>query len=348
MGKELCTIQHVLSRVIVEKPFGYNLKTAQRLDKRLMEVFDERQVYRIDHYLGKEAFQNIFAFRFANNWFEHLWNKDHVLEIQLNALETVGLEGRYSYYDGSGAIRDMVQSHLLQFLAFLTMDAPRDLSSFSLREKKEAVLAATRPHQGKITMVQGQYSGYRKEKGIPSTSKTETYVAMKLEINSPRWKGVPIYVRTGKALGRKDTGAVVVFKQPKTIYPSEAPVNKIALQIAPSPSISLHLNVQSGEFGMDLDQAAMHYCRGEHREEAAVGDYERLLLDVVLGDQKLFTSSKEVLSAWKIVDPFLARAARRKPVAYKKGSEGPTEARSMMLKDGTDWLAIHSSCPIHV
>lgn len=340
LGKVLCTRESVLSRVIVEKPFGYNLASAKKLDKILSSAFREPQIYRIDHYLGKESFQNIFAFRFANPYFEGLWNNKHVSEIQINALETVGTEGRFAYYEGAGVLRDMVQSHLMQLLAAVTMDAPKSFTTAEIRKAKEKVIAVVRPFGGKVEMTRGQYRGYKKEKGVNPKSDTETSVSIKLEINNPRWKGIPIYIRTGKKLQRKETSVVVGFKRGSSIFEEatgSAPVkDQVSLMLSPSPSITMGMNVQAPGFELKTTRANLHYCRGNQLLKPEVGDYERLILDVIFGKQMLFTSSKEVLDSWKAMEPFLKASKKTKTKPYKPGSLGP--------KDGVDWLSIESSC----
>jgi glucose-6-phosphate 1-dehydrogenase len=340
LGHQLCTKDDVKSFVVLEKPFGYDLKTAQKLHAQVKSVFDERQVYRIDHYLGKEAFQNIFSFRFANALFEPLWNNKHIKEIQINALETVGLDRRFAYYDGAGALRDMVQNHLMQFLAHLTMSKPSDMSAKAIRRAKASVLKKVRPYGEKIQMVRGQYRGYKNEEGIPKSSRTETFAAVKLEINSSRWRGVPIYIRTGKNLTYKETSVNVVFRSPE-----DESGNIVNIQISPIPSVSIKLNVQAPGFELGSVPAGMHYCRGENTNEEMVGDYERLLLDVFEGDQRLFTSAEEVLAAWKVVMPFLKQTKKDVLRSYLPGSMGP-KAADVLLKDGgSKWAEPITNCP---
>ena len=350
IGKHLCTKEKILSRIIVEKPFGNDLGSAKKLDKRIREVFKDEQIYRIDHYLGKEPFQNILMFRFGNQFFEKHWNAKHISQIQINALETVGTEGRFSYYDGAGATRDMVQSHLMQFLAYLTMDEPPSLSSKGLQKAKGDVLQFVRPFGGRISAVKGQYLGYRSEKGVKKNSMTDTYVAMKLEINTPRWKGVPIYVRTGKFLDRKETSALIEFKgrSSRFMTDSKHPLkpNIVSLNISPTPSVSMSINVHKPGIDMGADSATMHYCRGEkYGSEPEVGDYARLLIDVIRGDQSLFTSSKEIFSSWKVVDQYIKRGGQ-KLHKYKPGSSGPKAADDMLKSGGHKWLLPVTDCPI--
>lgn len=348
LGKALCTIEKVRSHVIVEKPFGYDLKTARALDRKVKQVFDERQVYRIDHYLGKEALQNIFTFRFSNRFFDDHLNAEHVESIQINALETLGLEGRYSYYDGAGAIRDMVQSHLLQLLAYVAMDEPTELTAEAVHRAKERLLRAVRLWPKGKAMVRGQYRGYRSEPNISRGSATETYVALKFEINNPRWRGVPIYMRTGKEMARKDTSVVITFKNkrpPVFLHKGATSAkNRLSLHIAPAAALSMHVNVNRPGIEDAIDVATMHYCRGEHSTIPPVGDYERLLLDVFHADQTLVASAEEVLQSWRIVQPILDRARREKLFFYKRGVSGPKEADALFPKNDPGWLAPLSGC----
>jgi len=347
LGKALCTIHNVKSRIIVEKPFGSDLVSAKKLDKQLHQVFNERQIYRIDHYLGKEAMQNISVFRFTNQFFEEHWSAKHIKQIQIHAPETVGLEERSSYYDSAGALRDMVQNHLLQFLATLTMDEVSELSAKNLQRVRSKILRAVRPARGKY-LVSGQYAGYRSEKGIPKNSRTETYVAVKFEIDLPRWRGVPIYIHTGKNLAVKETRAIIEFKHREHLLVSgsdQSTANIIELQIAPSPSVSIKMNVMKPGISLGVDQATMHYCRGERFKEPEVGDYERLLIDVIRGDQTLFAGSEEILAAWKAVDPMLKELKRKKPYTYKKGSRGPNQTEQLFGNEGTSWIDSFAMCP---
>lgn len=350
LGKQLCTKEHVLSRIIVEKPFGYNLKTANELDNQLQLTFDERQVYRIDHYLGKEVIQNILAFRFSNPIFEKIWDKMHVDEIQINALESIGIEGRGGYYDGAGALRDMLQSHLMQFLAYITMDQPHDGSEYAVREAKAAVLKNVEPFDRTVPMVLGQYRGYKAENGVKKGSRTETYAAVKLRIDNNRWRDVPIYIRTGKYLAQKETSANIIFRQNTKQFGSggaDDHSNTISIAVSPSAAISIQINVLKSDFSLDTEPAAMHYCRSEQTGKEVIGDYERLLLSIFEGNQQLFTSSDEVLYSWEAIEPFLQKASNISPYPYAKGSEGPTKAKSFLEKDGTSWHHVSTRCPLH-
>lgn len=349
MGKHLCTKERILSRIIVEKPFGKDLKSAKKLEKRIREVFKEEQIYRIDHYLGKEAFQNIMMFRFGNQFFEEHWNRRHISRIQINALETVGTEGRFAYYDRAGATQDMVQNHLMQFLAYLTMDEPKALTAKELRRVKAGVLRHVRAYGGRVHQVRGQYRGYRSEKGVKRGSATETFVATKLEINSPRWKGVPIYLRTGKVLDRKETSAMIEFKHRACCFLAHEkhPLqpNTVEFQLAPTSAVSMRVNVHKPGVDMGADEANMHYCRDErYGNTPPVGDYARLLIEVIRGDQLLFTGAEEIFSGWRVADRMAA--SRSKLHFYAKGSAGPKAADEMLRKDGWKWLQSDTTCPV--
>lgn len=349
LGKDMCTKEGVRSRVIIEKPFGSDLASAMDLERRIARTFDERQVYRIDHYLGKESLQNISTFRFANRFFEEQWNARNIAEIQISAFETVGLEGRTAYYDHAGALRDMVQSHLLQFLAHLTYDEPSSLTAEHIHAAKERLLSRVRVAGG-LAIIRGRYRGYLEEPGIPSRSRTETYVAVKLGIDSARWRGVPIYIRTGKRMARKETSAVVSFRrrtppQFAGLHEGAAP-NRLSLQIAPSPSITLQMNVDRPGFDTGTEVATMQYCRDERFDVPPVGDYEYLLVDVMQGDRTLFTSAKEVVESWKVVEPLLSRAGNDRLYAYDPGSDGPSRARALFPKGSDGWTEAANGCTI--
>lgn len=283
-----CGMAHAMgarrSRVIVEKPFGYDYASGRKLERELSGSFDESQIYRIDHYLGKRPVQDLLAFRRAHKPFEDSLNARRVSAICVDALEPGGLEMRGPYYDGAGSIRDMTQNHLLQLVAFMTMRLPAGPSAKAIRAARARVLGKVRPFRNKVRLVTGQYRGYHKEPGVAKDSKTDTYSSVVFEVNNPRWKGVPIFVRTGKRLKRKWTAVTVAYK---------AGGNTV-LQLDPHPGAG-----------------------------KAMGDYERLLLAAFDGDQSLFVGAKEVLNSWKAVDPFLKAAVRRTPMPYKRGSLGP-------------------------
>lgn len=339
-GKDICTMQNVKSRIVLEKPFGHDFQSAKKLDKAVSALFDNEQIYRIDHYLGKRSFQTMFALRFANQFFEEHWDNKHIESIQINALETVGTEGRFSYYDSAGALKDMVQSHLLQFVAYLMMDRPKNFSAKELRNKKAELLKKVKPHKSSNNIIHGQYRGYRSEKGVKKGTMTETFVACKFQIDSPRWKGVPIYIRTGKNLSRKETSAIITYKSDSQEVVDR---NMLSIQIAPNPGIALRLNLDKQGFQFETEPASMHYCRFEQNDDRSIGDYERLLLDVMAGDQQLFTGSQEVLASWKAIDPFVKKIKKTNPVSYMKGSDGPAKSADILDKDD-QWGNVTKTC----
>ncbi len=306
------------SRVIVEKPFGYDFATAKKLEHIVSSAFDEKQIFRIDHYLGKESVQNLLTFRAKNSVFEDSLNRNAVASIHIDALESVGLEDRGAYYDGAGSIRDMVQNHLLQLVAFLTMDLPAKMTAEAEQSARAKLLATVRPHTSKGAIVLGQYAGYKSEPNVNPKSTTDTYSSLTFTINNPRWRGVPVFIRTGKHLKEKLTNVTVLFKPVR----GEAP-NRLSFRLDPHPEISLVLNVVQPGFTKKTDPAIMHYSRSTHYTEPPIGDYERLLLAIMDGDHSLFVSAAEVLSSWKAVDPFLKKAKTMKPKVYSKGSLAP-------------------------
>ncbi|OGL66446.1 hypothetical protein A2856_02015 [Candidatus Uhrbacteria bacterium RIFCSPHIGHO2_01_FULL_63_20] len=272
------------SRVIVEKPFGYDYSSGKRLERVLRSSFDEPQIFRIDHYLGKQAVQDLLAYRRGHPAFEQTLDARSVRAIRVDALEPGGLEARGPYYDGAGSIRDMTQNHLLQLVAFMTMKLPKSGSAKDIQSARANVLKSVRPFRNKVDLVIGQYRGYHAEPGVEKDSKTDTYSSLVFEVDDPRWRGVPISVRTGKRLTRKLTCVTVQYKDGA----------RRVFQIDPHP--------------------------GQGR---GMGDYERLLLAAFDGDRSLFVSAAEVLNSWKAVDPFLKKAARMKPIPYRRGSSGP-------------------------
>lgn len=316
------------SRVIVEKPFGYDYKTAKLLETMVSAAFDEDQIFRIDHYLGKESVQNLLTFRAQNAVFEPSWNAKHVSSIHIDALETVGLEGRGQYYDGAGSLRDMTQNHLLQLVAFMMMDMPKTMSAADIRHARAQVLKRVRPFGGKLQLTVGQYQGYHDEPDVKKGSKTDTYSLSVFEVNSPRWKGVPVYVRTGKRMQEKFTGITVTFASEGKTEP-----NRLFFELDPRPAITLAMNIARPGFGTDTDVSDMHYCRGEKYKEPPIGDYERLILAVIDDDRSLFVSAEEVLYSWKAVDPFIAKAARTKPVVYPQETNGPVQKAWPVRRD---------------
>ncbi|HPC73795.1 MAG TPA: glucose-6-phosphate dehydrogenase [Syntrophales bacterium] len=332
-------------RVIIEKPFGRDLASARRLNAQVHAVFDESQVYRIDHFLGKETSQNILTFRFANAIFEPLWNRNFVDHIQINVAEEIGVEHRGGYYDGAGAVRDMLQNHLLQLLALMTMEPPSAYNAKAYRDEKMKVLQAVPPLCCDDAVL-GQYAGYRREPGISGDSRTPTFVAAKAFVQNWRWQGVPMYLRTGKKLARKVTEIILQFKSvPHLLFPESAALtaNHISICIQPEEGIHLGFEMKVPGTAMKTTPADMAFHYGDRFGEEAIPDaYERLLMDALQGDPSLFARSDEVEAAWTIVEPLLD--PREKPMTvhpYEPGSWGPSAAEDFIGRDGWQW---HYSC----
>ena len=343
-----CTIHHEKPRIIVEKPFGYNLNSAQKLHKSLLNFFDEDQIYRIDHYLGKETIQNILAFRFANEIFEPIWNKDFIDHVQITTAEDIGVEKRGEFYDKTGALRDITQNHLLQLLTLTTMEEPAKFNAESVNKQKLAVLKSIKiPTRNGIlnSTVRGQYPGYLTEEKINPASKTETYALVKLFVQNPRWQDVPFYLRCGKKLTGKVTSIIIQFKERghkifEKFWQSPIP-NHITIQIQPNEGIGIRLAAKKPGLTTQLEPVDMEFCYRTSFDTAQPDAYERLLLDVIQGDQTLFLSQEIVETSWKIIDPIrnIWDEGSLQLVTYKVGNWGPKEADELIEKDGRTWLA---------
>ena len=345
------------TRIIVEKPFGRDLMSARELNNQLLAVFDEPQVYRIDHYLGKETVQNILIFRFANGIFEPLWDRRAVDHVQITVSESIGVEDRGGYYDRSGALRDMIQNHLMQLLCLVAMEPPVAYDADAVRDEKVKVLRAIRPiypNEVDHYVIRGQYgagsvsgrpiTGYRDERGVASGSQTETYVAHKLFIESWRWAGVPFYLRSGKALPRRVSEIAVQFKTVPTMLFADMPLNAIepnvmAIKIQPDEGITLKVGSKvPGQ--QQIRPVTMDFRYGTSFGVASPEAYERLLLDCMLGDGTLFTRRDEVEASWSIITPIhqgWANGSSLLTPNYEAGSWGPTTADEFMLRDGRTW-----------
>nr|WP_228046074.1 glucose-6-phosphate dehydrogenase [Saccharopolyspora sp. HNM0983] len=341
-------------RVVIEKPFGHDLSSAQHLNRIVNEVFPEDSVFRIDHYLGKETVQNLLALRFANQLFEPIWNAHYVDHVQITMSEDIGLGGRAGYYDGIGAARDVIQNHLLQLLALTAMEEPVSFSPQALRAEKLKVLSATKP-VGPFdeTTARGQYTGgwqggslvpgLHEEGGFASDSTTETYAAITLEVESRRWAGVPFYLRTGKRLGRRVTEIAVMFKRaPHLPFDStmteELGQNALVIRVQPDEGVTVRFGAKVPGTSMEVRDVTMDFGYGHAFTESSPEAYERLILDVLLGEPSLFPVNDEVERSWEILDPVLDHwAAGGRPEPYKAGTWGPPSADAMMARTGRSW-----------
>ncbi|CAK7012131.1 MAG: Glucose-6-phosphate 1-dehydrogenase [Parabacteroides sp.] len=331
-------------RVIVEKPFGTSLESAQRLNQHLCKIFDEKEIYRIDHYLGKETVQNILVLRFSNGIFEPLWNRNYVDSVEISASETLGVENRGKYYDGAGALRDMIQNHLMQLMAFTTMESPSVFDPEPIRDEIVKVFRALRPYQPKEIdklIVRGQYEGYRQEKNVAPDSNTETYVAMKMFIDNWRWSGVPFYIFTGKKLPEKTSEIVVNFKStPHQLFAGQcsgSSCNKLIIRIQPNESITLKFGLKMPGAGFTVKQVGMDFRYDSLSKSYLPDAYERLLLDAMLGDSTLYARSDALEASWKLIDPILRHwqeEGSKNLFFYEPGEDGPLEKALLgMLPD---------------
>ena len=341
-------------RIIIEKPFGTDLKTAQALNHSIHGVFREDQIYRIDHYLGKETVQNIFALRFANSIFEPIWNRNFVDHVQITVAEEVVIGRRAGYYDTSGILRDMFQNHLLQLMMITAMEPPARYDASLVRDEKVKVLHSVRKMTGgdfASNTVRGQYAGYLQEEGVPQGSETETFAVLKLYCDNWRWQGVPFYLRSGKGMSCRTTQIVIQFKQvPHILFgeKSREPLgNRLVIQIQPAEGIQLHFETKVPDSEMKtrtstLDFSFQRSSQGESMPDA----YQRLLLDSINGDASLFARGDEVELAWGIIDPIIA--AWQSPAApalytYETGMWGPLELSQWMLAQNREWFDV---CPV--
>jgi glucose-6-phosphate 1-dehydrogenase len=341
-------------RIIVEKPFGTDLKSAQELNRATHEVFAEKQVYRIDHYLGKETVQNILVFRFANSIFEPLWNRRYIDHVQITVAEEVDVGRRAGYYDHSGVLRDMFQNHLLQLAMIVAMEAPARYSSEFVRDEKLKVLRTIKPMSGADfahNTIRGQYEGYREAEGVAPDSQTATFAALKLHIDNWRWQGVPFYLRSGKAMSCRTSQIVIQFRPPPIMMFNENArtqhePNKLIIQIQPDEGIQLHFQTKVPDAGMKLSTANLDFRFAREFTGSMPDAYQRLLLDAMNGDASLFSRSDEVETAWGIIDPI--HAAWQSPAAppletYPKGQWGPEISEEWMHAQGRQWFDV---CPV--
>ena len=348
------------SRIVIEKPFGNDLDSARRLNVAVNAVFDEAQVYRIDHYLAKETVQNIFVLRFANGIFEPVWNRRYIDAVQITAAETLGVEHRGAYYEEAGALRDMIQNHLLQLLTLTAMEPPVAFSADAVRDEKVKVLRAMRPipaDRVDLFAVRGQYVagtvagepvvGYREEDRVAPDSSTETFAVVKFMIDNWRWQGVPFYVRSGKRLPRHVTEVAIQFKRPPFLLFQDiempggrVPANVLVLRIQPEEGISLGIEAKTPGADIDVQTVALDFSYGTTLNELPFSAYETLLLDCMVGDQTLFNRDDQVEEAWRVVAPILEAwktVPQRGVMVYEAGTWGPEAADTLVAQDGQAW-----------
>jgi len=347
------------SKIMLEKPFGTDLNTAHELDKNLTTAFKEEEIYRIDHFLAKETIQNLLVFRFANGIFEHLWNQKYIDSIQiLGSAESIGIDGREQFYDQTGTVRDVIQNHVLQMLATTMMDEPLSLKPNDIRQTRQQILQSLRPlntpAEIKKNVAFGQYTageidgqavkGYLEEHNIPANSKTETAVAMRCFVDTPRWQGVPIYLRAGKRLNRTVSEISVLFKEPlNSMFKMEncpQPGNVLTLRIQPNEGVVIRLRVKKPGIALELEEVPMQFCYKNEFQMGLVEAYVKLVYDAVQGDVTLFPRADGIEKSWQFVQPILdyKNSAEFQPEQYKAGSWGPSSFNKLFTEDGRTWI----------
>src|SRR3989344_4450696 len=340
-----CQLHQNPTKIVIEKPFGHDLKSAQRINSILEKYFTEEQIFRIDHYLGKETVQNIFAFRFGNELFEPVWNNKFVDHVEITLAEPSGIGKRGEYYDKSGALRDIVQNHLLQLLSIATMDTPQRFEQKAIRAKKVEIVKSIKKltHEDIVShTVRAQYEGYRHEEKVDPKSQTETFAALKLFIENSRWQNVPFYLRTGKKLAGQVTSIIFQFKEKghkifENFWDRPMP-NHITLQIQPNEGIGIRLVAKKPGLSTSLEPVDMEFCYRTSFDVPQPDAYERLLIDIIVGDQTLFLGHVE--ESWKLIDPIeeVWQTGKPKLQTYKIGSWGPKSAEDLIERDGRSWL----------
>ncbi|MDO8639692.1 MAG: glucose-6-phosphate dehydrogenase [bacterium] len=335
------------TRIIVEKPFGKDLETAIALDKKLSRIFEEKQIFRVDHYLGKETVQNILAFRFANGIFDPVWNKNYLDHVQITFAEKKGIEGRGNFFDGVGILRDVGQNHLMQLIAAVAMEQPKSFSKEGLRDERAKVIKALRYIEEKEVdnyVVRGQYKSYNAEKNVPSGSTTETFIAMKFFINTPRFASIPFYVRAGKKMPKNTVEISLVFLQTCHIlfkeYGCPEIGNVLTIKIQPDEGISIRMIAKKPGTKLALETVNMDFTYEEAFMTKGVQAYEKILQDIFAGDQMLFNRSDELGSSWKFITKILKgwESQKSEVVTYDQETWGPKEADNLIEKDGRKWL----------
>ena len=334
-------------RVVIEKPFGTDLESARSLNEQIHKTLHERQIYRIDHYLGKETVQNILMTRFANTIFEPLWNRNYIDHVEITVAEQVGVEHRGRFYDQVGVLRDMFQNHLLQLTSLVAMEPPASFDATALRNEKVKVLSSIRPMNEEEVLkwtIGGQYEGYREEKGVDPKSNTLTYAAIRLQIDNWRWQGVPFYLRSGKNLKEKLSQITIEFKRPPhLLFPStdgDLTANMLVLFLQPDEGVHWRFEAKVPDTVAKLRSVDMEFHYAEAFGKTALPDaYERLLLDTMTGDASLFTRADEVETAWSLIDPVIQvwEAQKRSLAFYEPGSWGPEESAALLASDGRRW-----------
>lgn len=349
------------TRVLIEKPFGKDLDTARKLEEQLSKTFEERQIYRIDHYLAKETIQNILVFRFANQTLEQLWSKDHIDNVQITLAESAGVGMRGKFYEGVGALRDVAQNHLMAMLAYITMEEPKSFSADDTRNERIKVLRAIRcieEQEVKHLVVRGQYGegesegrkilAYRQEKNVDPTSFTETFVALKLFIDNPRWQGVPFYLRTGKRLEKSEVRIDIQFKNPRSelfkkfILSPGSPANVLTIRVQPREGIALRFFAKSPGLTFALSPVDMDFSYFHSFNKEMIDSYEKLLVDSMLGDQTLFATSSGYFATWELITKIIKGWESLPPPKfpnYSPASWGPKEAEELITRDGRRWLS---------
>lgn len=321
------------TRIVYEKPFGYDLKSAKDINKKISKVFNENQIFRIDHYLGKEVIGDIALLRFTNRVFEPLWNKSNIDSVQIIMSEKIGIEGRGSFYDSCGAIKDMIQSHMLQILSLVAMEAPKELSGKYIRDAKAAVLKKVKAESA----ILGQYDGYKKEPNVAKNSTTETFAALKLKIHNKRWTGVPFYIKTGKYLDKHEVSIHIKFKMVKCLLSKSCPSdsNYLTIRVQPNEGFFLELNSKVVGVPNEIQPVRMDFSYAKTSGPNTPTAYENLLIDVLRGDQSVFVRCDEIELSWKIVENI--ENLKSKLYIYKKGSSGPTELELLDYPNNIRW-----------